>query len=112
MIIQAKRETSFGEDALMKWKTTAGNLLEIGIDDARYAGRYSEDVLAAFALFRDLYVKVLRSTPRLNISIHYATYATEVHPNVTAQADELKAMIHRAFSPAAKRTDYGKVLGG
>ena len=103
VIIQAKRETSFGEDALMKWKTTAGNLLEIGIDDARYAGRYSEDVLAAFALFRDLYVKVLRSTPRLNISFHYATYATEVHPNVTAQADELKAMIHRLF-PSSKTT--------
>lgn len=97
VIIQAKRETSFGEDALMKWKTTAGNLLEIGIDDAQYAGRYSEDILAAFTLFRDLYVKVLRSTPRLNISFHYATYATDVHPNVQAQADELKAMVHRLF---------------
>lgn len=110
VIIQAKRETSFGEDALMKWKTTASNLLEIGIDDAQYAGRYSEDILAAFTLFRDLYVKVLRSTPRLNISFHYATYATDVHPNVQAQADELKAMVHRLF-PSSKTTVTVKFWG-
>lgn len=110
VIIQAKRETSFGEDALMKWKTTAGNLLEIGIDDAQYAGRYSEDILAAFTLFRDLYVKVLRSTPRLNISFHYATYATDVHPNVQAQADELKAMVHRLF-PSSKTAVTVKFWG-
>lgn len=110
VIIQAKRETSFGEDALMKWKTIAGNLLEIGIDDAQYAGRYSEDILAAFTLFRDLYVKVLRSTPRLNISFHYATYATDVHPNVQAQADELKAMVHRLF-PSSKTAVTVKFWG-
>ncbi len=110
VIIQAKRETSFGEDALMKWKTTAGNLLEIGIDDAQYAGRYSEDILAAFTLFRDLYVKVLRSTPRLNISFHYATYATDVHPNVQAQADEFKAMVHRLF-PSSKTAVTVKFWG-
>ena len=110
VIIQAKRETSFGEDALMKWKTTAGNLLEIGIDDAQYITRYNEDVLSAFALFRDLYVKVLRSTPKLNISFHYATYASEVHPNVQAQAEELKTMVHRLF-PSGKTTVTVKFWG-
>ena len=97
VVIQAKRETSFGEDTLMKWKTITGNLLEIGVDDTQYAKRYNEDVLSAFALFRDLYVKLLRNTPKLNISFHYASYATEVHPNVQAQADELIAIIQKLF---------------
>ncbi len=110
VIVQAKRETSFGEDALMRWKTTTGNLLEIGIDDTQYAERYNEDVLSAFALFRDLYVKVLRSTPKLNISFHYATYATEVHPNVRAQADELKTIVHNLF-PSNKTTVVVKFWG-
>lgn len=110
VVVQAKRETSFGEDALMKWKTTAGNLLEIGTDNTQYARRYNEDVLSAFALFRDLYVKVLRSTPKLNISFHYATYATEIHPNVQAQADELKEMVHRLF-PSSKTTVAVKFWG-
>lgn len=110
IIVQAKRETSFCEDALMKWKTTTGNLLEIGIDDIQYAKRYNEDVLSAFALFRDLYVKVLRSTPKLNISFHYATYAAEIHPNVQAQANELKAMVHKLF-PSSKTTVTVKFWG-
>ena len=109
-IIQAKRESSFGEDALMKWKTTASNLLEIGVDDTQYVSRYNEDVLSAFSLFRDLYVKMLRSTPKLNISFHYATFASEVHPNVQAQADELKKMVHKLF-PSQKTNVIVKFWG-
>lgn len=97
VVVQAKRETSFKEETLMTWKTTAENLLEIGIDDKRHKDRYNEDVLSSFALFRSLYMKVLRSTPKLNISFNYATYAYEVHPNVQAQATELETMVHKLF---------------
>lgn len=109
-IIQAKRETTFGETTLMKWKTTASNLLEIGTDDTQYVGRYNEGVRSAFSLFRDLYVKVLRSTPKLNISFCYATYSVDIHPNVQAQADELKTMIHKLF-PSNKTTVTVKFWG-
>lgn len=97
IIIQAKRENSFNEDAVMKWKTTAQNLLEIGTDDSAYVSRYNEDVLSAFALFRELYVKLLRNTPRLNIHFYYATFSAEIHPNVKAQADELEVIVHTLF---------------
>lgn len=103
VIIQAKQETSFGENALMKWKTSTGNLLEIGVENKQYEKRYNEDVITAFALFRDLYVKVLRNTPKLNISFYYATYAVEVHPNVQAQANELETMVRKLF-PSNKTT--------
>lgn len=97
IITQAKRETSFSEDAIMKWKTTATNLLEIGVDDTQFVSRYSEDVRNAFSVFKELYVKLLRSTPKISITFNYATFASEIHPNVVAQANELEAIIHRLF---------------
>lgn len=96
-VIQAKRETAFGEDAIMKWKTTISNLLEIGIDDSQYKSRYNEDVLSAFAIFRNLYVKLLRSTPKVHICFHYASFATEIHPNVNMQAEELTEQVKKLY---------------
>lgn len=97
IIVQAKRETSFGEDAIMKWKTTVSNLFEIGIDDTQYRTRYNEDVLSAFSLFRDLYVRLLRSTPKICISFYYTSFATELHPNVSAQAEELIEIVRKLY---------------
>ena len=31
------------------------------------------------------------------ISFNYATFATELHPNVQAQAEELKGIVHKLF---------------
>jgi hypothetical protein len=104
-IIQAKKESSFSEDAIMKWKTTSQNLLEIGINDSKYSARYNEGVLSSFSLFRELYVKLLRNSPLLNIHFCYATFSTEVHPNVQAQADELKKIIHKLF-PSPKTSAF------
>lgn len=103
IIIQAKRESSFGEDTIMKWKTTSENLMEIGVDDTGFVNRYNEDLRSSFSLFRNLYIKLLRKTPKLNIHFYYATFATEVHPNVQAQADELKTKILELF-PSPKTT--------
>jgi len=97
IIVQAKRETSFSEDTIMKWKTTVSNLFEIGVNDAQYRTRYNEDVLNAFSLFRDLYVRLLRNTPKICISFYYTSFATEVHPNVRAQADELEDIVHKLY---------------
>lgn len=110
IIVQAKRESSFSEDAITKWKTTVSNLLEIGVDNTQYQTRYNEDVRNAFALFRDLYVKLLRSTPKISISFHYASFATEVHPNVRAQADELVEIVRKLY-PSPKTAVSVKFWG-
>ena len=96
-IIQAKRETSFSEDAIMKWKTVSQNLLEIGVEDSKYSSRYSQGVLDAFGLFRELYVKLLRYAPQLSIRYCYATFSDELHPNVEAQAKELIEIVKTLF---------------
>ena len=111
IIVQAKRESSFKEDALMKWKTTTSNLLEIGVDDSQYESRYNEDLRAAFSLFRTLYVKLITVTPNIRISYHYASFADEIHPNVQAQAEELVQLVNSLY-PSKKTTTVSVTFWG
>lgn len=98
-IIQAKNELGFGEDALMKWKTVSENLLDSGNSLQDYTGRYSEDVLNQFQLFRDAFTKLIRSQIRVVFKYYYVTLAHEVHPNTQHQADELGAKSKRCILP-------------
>ena len=54
IIIQAKMTMGFSEDAIMKFKTTSENLLQLDCDNKEYEKRYNEDVLVGFKLFRDI----------------------------------------------------------
>ena len=53
IIVQAKYVSSFGEDALLKWKTISSNLLEMQPLD-QYKDRYTEKVLDNFPLFGNI----------------------------------------------------------
>lgn len=97
VIIQAKNTTSFKEEAIMKWKTISENLLQFSNVIGDFTGRYNEDVLGAFENFRLLHMKAIRSRVRLHFNYIYVTLATELHPNVEAQASELKTIIQRLF---------------
>ena len=99
-IIQSKEEYSFREDPLMKWKTLATNLLQLSNDLTTFSSRYDASVIAAFQLFRDIQVKFIRTQVKTRFSFFYITFATEIHPNVQAQADELVAQI-KQFYPSA-----------
>lgn len=97
IILQAKNTTSFGEDAIMKWKTVSENLLQFSNEIASYQKRYNEDVLQAFEMFKNLRIKLLRSKVKLNIRYIYVSLANEVHPNVISQANELQAQVYAMF---------------
>lgn len=97
VIIQAKNTASFKEEAIMKWKTISNNLLQFSNNISDFAGRYNEEVLRAFENFKLLRMKAIRSQVKLHFNYIYVTLATELHPNVEAQAKELKEMIHRFF---------------
>ena len=96
-IIQAKDELSFGEDAIMKWKTTSDNLLSFDNQLDAYRTRYTEKVISFFQNFKDLRIKLLTSKVRLFFKYIYVAVANELHPNVRAQADELCAQVHQLF---------------
>lgn len=101
IIIQSKEQYSFGEDAIMKWKTVSENLLNISNDIDSFSERYNEEVRDGFRLFRDALTKLIRSQVKIHIQYFYVTLATEVHPNVKQQASELKDLILKMY-PAAQ----------
>ena len=97
VIIQAKNTTSFKEDAVMKWKMISENLLQFSNAIGGFTGRYNENVLRAFENFRLLHMKAIRSRVKLHFNYVYVTLASELHPNVVAQASELEKIIRRLF---------------
>lgn len=99
-IIQAKNELSFGEDAIMKWKTTSDNLLRFDNQIDTYKNRYTERVINFFQNFKDLRLKLLTSKVKLSFKYIYVAVANDPHANVRAQADELCTQVHQLFPGA------------
>lgn len=99
-IIQAKNETGFKEDAIMKWKTVSENLLSMSNSLTDYSGRYSETTLENFKLFRDVVTKFIRSQVKIKITYYYVTLANECHPNTLQQAEELKSKVGEIYPSA------------
>lgn len=89
VIIQAKFENSFNEDALMKLSRLCSNLFDLDFDRSKFEGRYNDKVLSAFELFRDSYFSLITKTPKLVINFYYASKGMDVHPNVGAQKNDL-----------------------
>ena len=100
-ILQSKNTTSFGEDALMKWKTVSDNLLNMSniLDD--FSDRYNETTIESFGLFRDVIAKLVRSQVKVRFFYYYITLGTEIHPNVAMQANELKELV-KAYYPSSE----------
>lgn len=106
IIIQSKKTTSFGENAVMKWKTISGNLLDLSKTTTDFMTRYNVDVLEAFTMFRDTYTRLITSRVKLKFKFYYATLASELHPNVIQQAEELKDTIKGLFPNAVVEVTF------
>ncbi len=101
VIVQAKNELSFREDAIMKWKTISNNLLQFDHQIDAFKGRYTEQILLFFQMFKDLRIKLLTSKVKLAFNYIYVAVADELNPNVQAQADELCEQVHQLFPGTA-----------
>ena len=101
IIVQAKYVSSFGEDAILKWKTASSNLLEMKPLD-QYKKRYTEKVIENFTLFGNIIKKSIRLQCKLRISYYYTTLGlkNEIHPNVIAQKDELIGIVNSIYPSA------------
>lgn len=106
IIIQSKKTTSFGEDAVMKWKTISGNLLDLSKTTTDFTARYNADILEAFTTFRDTYTRLITSRVKLKFRFYYATLASKLHPNVIQQSEELKDTIKGLFPNAVVEVTF------
>lgn len=106
VIIQSKRETSFKESAIQKWKDVSNNLLSLSNSLSDFTTRYNDDVRESFGFFRDLYTKLLRSRVKLEFKYIYVSYAEELHPNVKQQAEELKGLVYKLFPNAKVNIEF------
>lgn len=106
IIIQSKKTTSFGEDAVMKWKTISGNLLDLSKTTTDFTARYNADILEAFTTFRDTYTRLITSRVKLKFRFYYATLASELHLNVIQQSEELKDTIKGLFPNAVVEVTF------
>lgn len=106
VIIQSKRETSFKESAIQKWKDVSNNLLSLSNSLSDFTTRYNDDVRESFGFFRDLYTKLLRSRVKLEFKYIYVSYAEELHPNVRQQAEELKGLVCKLFPNAKVNIEF------
>lgn len=106
VIIQSKRETSFKESAIQKWKDVSNNLLSLSNSLSNFTTRYNDDVRESFGFFRDLCTKLLRSRVKLEFKYIYVSYAEELHPNVKQQAEELKGLVCKLFPNAKVNIEF------
>lgn len=97
IIIQTKNSTKFKEDVMDKWKTVSKNLLELSNEAKDYSSRYNKEILKAFQIFKDTYIKLIRRKIKLEIKYIYMSKGIEIHPNVIAQAEELKVVVNDIF---------------
>ncbi len=105
-IVQCKNTNGFSEDTIMKWKVISENLLSLESDYTAYRARYSGLVLEKMDMFRKTYLSLIRKHPQLSIQYHYVSFGSEIHPNLQAQAEELKGIVKEQFSGAAVVVDF------
>jgi hypothetical protein len=58
-----------------------------------FKDRYNENVRLSFDLFRNVQISFVRKSPQVNIRFCYISKGVDVHPNVQAQADELRTHV-------------------
>lgn len=107
LIVQAKNENGFKEDALDKLRSVSEACLNLGTDLDSLKSVYNSDVRNKFELFRTAFRKLGSKFP--NISIRYA-YCTKTggkpHTNVQRKCDPIIRMASTLFSQGTCSVEF------
>lgn len=106
VVIQSKTTPSFGEDAVIKFRESADDLLNLANNPDDYSSRYNADLIEKSKLFRDTYSILAGSFPRLKIRYYYATRGDAVHPNVEGKVAKLEVDIKKMFGGSSFTFDF------
>lgn len=100
IVIQSKTSASFREDALTKFRESAGDLFNLANNPDDFSARYNTDLIDKVKLFRDSYAKLAKTFPKIEIRYFYVTQGNEVHPNVRGKVQRLREDITKMFGGA------------
>lgn len=100
IIIQSKTSVSFKEDAVIKFRESAEDLLNLANNPDDFSARYNSDLIEKSKLFRNAYSKLAGTFPRLEIRYYYASQGDEIHPNVEGKVPKLQEDIEKMFGGA------------
>jgi len=100
IIIQSKTSASFKEDAVIKFRESAQDLFNLANNPDDYSTRYNAELIDKVKLFRELYAKLAKTFPKVEIRYFYATQGDEVHHNVSGKVPKLQEDIVKMFGGA------------
>ena len=106
ILIQSKTSPSFNEDAVVNFRESAQDLFNLAHNPDDYAQRYNADLIDKVKLFRDVYSKLAKTFPKIEIRYFYATQGDEVHPNVEGKVPKLREDITKLFGGADFSFDF------
>ncbi len=106
ILVQSKTSSSFKEDAIVKFRETTQDLLNLGNDLSEFKSRYNVELIEKIELFRKAYSGLAKTFPQVVIKYYYVTQGTEIHPNVKGKIDKLRADVNAMFSGANFSFDF------
>ena len=98
IVIQSKTSPSYSEDAIIKFRESAQDLLNLANNPDEFEARYNKELIERVKLFRNVYYTLAKSFPILEISYFYVTQGDELHINVENKALKLYADFEKMFS--------------
>lgn len=98
VLIQAKTETGFGEDAIHKFRASADDLFNSENDLDELSSTYNPDLLETINIFRGVFEATATLFPEIQFEYYYVTRATtkeDVHENVARKVPQLEKTIKK-----------------
>ncbi len=99
-LIQSKTSASFKEDAIVKFRESAQDLFNLANNPNDFSKRYNNDLIEKVKIFRNIYSKLAKSFPKLEIRYYYATQGNDIHVNVQGKVPKLQEDIGKMFGGA------------
>ena len=104
--LQTKTSTGFSEQAILRFESTANDLLDTGHEITDYEADYNAKLIRAIGIFRNAYRALSSKLPDLLFSFQYAAKGEQVHPKVEKKAERLKTVIKSLFTDCQVQVNF------
>lgn len=108
LLIQAKNQSTFGEDPLRKIEVTTSDLFTLDTNLDKFRKLYSSALLEAADRFRKTYEHCMTAFPRLMVRCVYASKGdtSSIHPAVRERGEFLRRNLEKRFPDAQGEVEF------